>query len=243
MREAYPDKGFQQGLPWLYYDKKRNGKDIIEEAARVKFRASFDIDKPEIGLLTTLKFVLAKYDIEGEFLGFEEMTDQLVICEKPMEEVQRIYRIGTSVKIECTYDLANLISENKFDRPRQQNIFYELFLVDWDGTPNGRLVDVPILMTNMVDSSFGTTAPNTENDEERWLLTRRFFLFDTISGIDQADYPNGIPEIVRYPAKINLMVSLSQGTDEKSMERINVPVLKIEYKERSRSYLEVKDKP
>ena len=184
LREAYPDKGFQQGLPWLYYDKKRNGKDIIEEAARVKFRASFDIDKPEIGLLTTLKFVLAKYDIEGEFLGFEEMTDQLVICEKPMEEVQRIYRIGTSVKIECTYDLANLISENKFDRPRQQNIFYELFLVDWDGTPNGRLVDVPILMTNMVDSSFGTTAPNTENDEERWLLTRRFFLFDTISGID-----------------------------------------------------------
>jgi len=115
----YSDKGFQQGLPWLYYDKERNGKRIIEDPARVKFRASFDIMKPEIGLLTTLKFILAKYDIEGEFLGFEEMTDQLVICEKPMEEVQRIYRIGTSVDIKCTYDLANLISENKFDRPRQ----------------------------------------------------------------------------------------------------------------------------
>jgi len=95
----------------------------------------------------------------------------------------------------------------------------------------------------MVDSSFGSTTPNLENDESQWLLTRRFFLFDTISGIEQAEYPNGIPEIVRYPAKINLMVSLSQGTDLTSMERINVPVLKIEYKERSRSYLEVKDKP
>lgn len=84
----------------------------MTEKARVKFRASFDYEDKEIGILKTLTFKLAKYDIEGNFYGFEELTNQLVICEKPREEVQRIYRIGTSVDISCTFDLSNLISTN-----------------------------------------------------------------------------------------------------------------------------------
>ena len=155
-----------------------------------------------------------------------------------MEEVKRIYEIGTSVDIECTYDLSSLVSENKYERPKFENIFFELYLVDWDGS----LIDVPILLGNQIDSNFGGSSPNMETDEESWILTRRFFLFDTISGIPEGEYPDGIPEIIRYPRSIKLIINLdSRGDTIDASERINVPVLFIEYLERTRDYINLDD--
>ena len=141
----YGDLGFKQGLPWLYYDKSRPNSQIIGEGEydiRVKFRASFGYENEEIGIFRKMKFKLAKYDIEGNFHGFEDLTNQLVICEKSREEISRIYEIGTSVNIPCTYDLSNLISTNKYDRPRLENFFFELYMVDWDES----LIDIPVLI-------------------------------------------------------------------------------------------------
>ena len=174
--EFYNDQGWVEDLPWLYYHRDRTATEIIEQPKRVKLSASFDYENKDIGILTTLEFKLAKYNIVGEFLGFEPLTDQLVICEKSWDQVQRIFRIGTSVEISCTFDLGNLVSELSYDRPRLQNIFFELYLVDY----NGDLIDVPVRIDNQMD---GARQTNNKNDSEVWLLTRRFFLFDTISGI------------------------------------------------------------
>jgi len=72
-------------------------------------------------------------------------------------------------------------------------MFYELYLKDFDGS----LIDVPILIDNVGSDTGGY--PNQETDQSRWILTRRFFIFDTISGIPQNEFPTpGEPSIVRY---------------------------------------------
>lgn len=105
----------------------------------------------------------------------------------PSEDVQKVYKIGNTVNIKCEFDVTRLVSIKKFDRLRNQNFFYELFLVDYDGS----FVDIPALITN-IQSEEGDR-PNTSEDESKWILTRRFFLFDSISGTRDGEYPGGVP--------------------------------------------------
>jgi hypothetical protein len=113
-----------------------------------------------------------------------------MICDKSSEEVARAYRIGTTVNFSCNFDLARLVSPNKFDHFRNENFVYEMYLVDY----NDDLIDIPILITNVRGSA--GDEPNADSDESRWLLTRRFFMFDTMSGIQDGDFPDGIPTTV-----------------------------------------------
>ena len=67
---------------------------------------------------------------------------------------------------------------NKFERPQIADYFYEMYLRDY----NNDLIDVPILIENTASDSGGY--PNREDDKTKWILTRRFFMYDTVSGID-----------------------------------------------------------
>ena len=93
-------------------------------------------------MVSRLRFQVAEYLLDGTFLGFEDLSDQLILCAKTTEELERIYDIGTTVRIECTYDLSNLNSPNVYEVPRNANRFYELFLIDY----NGNFIDVPVLI-------------------------------------------------------------------------------------------------
>lgn len=44
-------------------------------AKRVKLRVSFGYENNKIGILNKLKYKLAKYSLEGDFLGFETVED------------------------------------------------------------------------------------------------------------------------------------------------------------------------
>lgn len=92
-----------------------------------------------------------------------------------------------------------------------------MFLVDY----NGDMIDVPVLINNIVGAQGDT--PNRELEMSRWILTRRFFLFDTISGINIDDWgkDNATPLIVRYAKTFKLKVNL----DIDNEEMINVPYL------------------
>ena len=88
-----------------------------------------------------------------------------------------MYRIGVTLRYLCKFDMKKLITANEFERPKEANFFFELYLVDWDGS----LIDVPVLIENAGSDSGGF--PNRELDMNQWILTRRFFMFDTLSGI------------------------------------------------------------
>jgi hypothetical protein len=136
----YLDNGFKGKLPWIKY--MRPYKNVVSVDARVKFRASFGFEDVRIGIISNLKFFLAKYNLDGNFLGWEKMSNQLIVCDYSMEDVQRIYQIGTTVQLNCTYDVSKLFSKSKYDRPENENVFYELYLQDY----NGDMIDVPVLI-------------------------------------------------------------------------------------------------
>lgn len=224
--EFYPDDGWKEDLPWLYYD--RPSDDVITEDKRVKFRASFSYENLEIGVVKRLRFKIATYTYDGEFTGFSDLDDQLVLCPQPTEELQRLFDIGTTVEFSCTYDLSGLVSLNKFEVPRKANRFYELFLVDY----NGDLIDVPVKIENVISPT--GDEPNMEEDMSQWILTRRFFMFDTISGISTEDWPNGAPTVIRYPKRMVLKINLDLNNEE----MIDVPYLQIRYAERTNAYIQ-----
>jgi hypothetical protein len=72
-------------MPQLQYtggnNDNQNGKQIIE-SNKVKFKATFDnIKNSPKNVLSQMKFVLARYDIYGNFYKFETLTHQLFLCD------------------------------------------------------------------------------------------------------------------------------------------------------------------
>jgi hypothetical protein len=139
-------------------------------------------------------------------------------------------RFGTTIVNSCTFDVSNLISSNVYDQPRTENFFYEMYIQDF----NGDLIDVPVNIRNFNDLNGNN--PNTESaPSSGYRLVRRFFIYDTKSGVEGSNsYKNGgISTVVRYPKTITLTVSLDSSQDE----MIFVPLLTIDYRERSKTYI------
>jgi len=176
--------------------------DIVKKSKRVKFKASFTEESPDAGVLKKLTFKFAHYNLEGEFLGFHDLTDQLFLCEIGEDEVKKMMAIGTSVQRKCAFDISLL--KKKLTWPSHTNGFFDAFLVDYDG----KLIDVPV---KMKDGN----------------LYRRFFLYDTVSGISETNgYINGAsPDHYRYAEEILLKIVL----DETEPEQIYTPYLQIKY--------------
>ena len=69
----YDDNGYKVGMPWLYY--YRSFGEVMYQSKRVKMRVSFGYENEKIGIINKLTYKLAKFDLEGNFYGFETLTD------------------------------------------------------------------------------------------------------------------------------------------------------------------------
>lgn len=103
-----------------------------------------------------------------------------MICETATDEIERLMKFGATIKETCNFDLSTLTSLSPYDHPKNQNMFYELYIKDF----NGDLIDVPVLIQNMYDRNGGKPNIDASSDENGWRLVRRFFLFDTKSGVE-----------------------------------------------------------
>jgi len=124
----------------------------------------------------------------------------------------------------CDFDLIDLIPDNPSNLPKEANLFYELFILD----RKGNLIDVPVLIRNF-NNSKGLT-PNTGTFSDDWRLFRRFFIYDTVSGIDQPNgyKTNSTPRVVRWANSIKFKITL----DSTQPERIFTPYVEMVYRER-----------
>jgi hypothetical protein len=113
--------------------------------------------------------------------------------------------------------------------PDSANYFYELYILD----ENNELIDIPVLISNYRDNN--SDQPNLTFNYETSQLVRRFFIFDTISGItSNGGYKEGLkPSIVRYATDIKLSIAL----DPDKPESILKPMLWISYKEKKESII------
>ena len=89
---------------------------------------------------------MGRYDINGTFLGFEILRDQLNLCPLTYDDVLNMMRFGAVTESTCEFELAKLIetADSNEDLPREANYFFDLYIKD----RNGNLIDVPIAIKN-----------------------------------------------------------------------------------------------
>lgn len=157
---------------------------------RVKFRASFGFENRAIGIINRFRYKLAIFELEGKFLGWQDLSDQLLLCRTSTELQEELLTFGTTLSSSCNFDLSKLVSSSIFDHHKSQDLFFELYLEDY----NEDLIDIPVLIKNFKDfNGVLRNADSSSGKESGWRLVRRFFLVDTKSGISGADgYVNGI---------------------------------------------------
>ena len=130
--------------------------------------------------VSMLTFYMGRYDINGTFLGFEILRDQLNLCPFTYDDVLNMMRFGAVTESSCEFELSQLIEVNSKNMPRETNYFFDLYIKD----RNGNLIDVPIAIRNYRQNN---KIVNTGSISNSWQLVRRFFIFDTISGYSEAN--------------------------------------------------------
>ena len=229
--DYHDQQGWKLGAPWLYYS---DSPETILADKNIKMQMSFT---KLIGFTNIMTYKLAKFSLNGTFVGMEDLGTQFSYCgtASPNTEIgggstssTKFLKFGTSQREEYTCDLQLLAREEMF--------FYDMYVVDegsdssadCDGFREGGLClyPVPVLHRNFVD---GSDFPNLNNymvDEGDDEYTRRFFLFDNMSGRGN----NGL-EVIRYAKRIVLRTSITTQDTSK----IHPPILTIEYYERKPS--------
>lgn len=216
------DSGWRENMPWIYY---QSSADDVLDSKRVQLEVTFDPDG-DGEKLNELKFYLAMYAMNGEFLGYQKLTDQLILCPHSSEDTKRYREFGTNVIYSCDLDLEPFITY-------PETVFYDLYLVDSDDT----LIEVPILITNFIDSSGDN--PNESSSRSDWRLVRRFYIYDNVSGKEGVDAYSSSSKttVLSYLRKTKFQVTLMDDEDQ----RIYIPMLILSYRSRTSVYIEEDD--
>lgn len=216
--DFYNDDGWKTGLPWIYY--QNTATEVLNNRNRIKAKMTMSTKEADSARYAYIPFKLAKYSLEGEFLGWEDLSNQIWMCPISVEGSERYRRVGLGLAKLCEFDLNNLVDMTT--HLDNLNNFFELFLVDY----NGDLIDVPILITNFLDGNL--EYPNG-GGQSNWRLTRRFFLYENVSAIEgTGEYlnPTKPPTYVRFIHESRLVFDLDTDSDD----QILVPYLWIRYK-------------
>jgi len=142
------------------------------------------------------------------------------------DDVLKLRKFGSMMHKTCQIDLEILKDKDPGNLMLEEaNIFYELYLVDSFGS----MIDIPILIRNYQTGTEGNVqTPNAEGTEpvSTWKLVRRFFVLDSISGVEESQ-PMSKPKFIRYASSITLKVMM----DKEAQETIYRPLLIVDYNE------------
>lgn len=83
------------------------------------------------------QFYLARYKWNGEFIGFTPLTFELNKCGQKNDISQIWRRFGTSLKLECFFDLTRDVNESS-------NEFYEIFISDGRNSKGVIMRPIPV---------------------------------------------------------------------------------------------------
>ncbi len=155
-------------MPWLYYTDE---VDNILEDRSIQMTMSKD---------RFMKFKLARYSIDGKFLGIEEVGNQFIYCgtagQGGTTGDRGWFKFGAGFTHQFQCNLQSLLNA--------EMSFFDLFLVDenCDGKRdnNDCLYPIPVLNENLLTEG---TLPNRNQffgDDYDDSYTRRFFLFDNM---------------------------------------------------------------
>eukprot|EP00357_Protocruzia_adherens_P001666 CAMPEP_0114976316 /NCGR_PEP_ID=MMETSP0216-20121206/2601_1 /TAXON_ID=223996 /ORGANISM="Protocruzia adherens, Strain Boccale" /LENGTH=982 /DNA_ID=CAMNT_0002337223 /DNA_START=160 /DNA_END=3108 /DNA_ORIENTATION=- len=192
----------------------------------IKTKVSFATN-PVTGFVHVMPFFLAKFNLDGSFVSIEELKGQFQFCPHFLDEEEVYKNFGTTYENNCEIDLNDFLSSDP-------DFFYELYLRDSDN----ELVSIPVVIDNL--HAADGTKPNESSDESKWVMLRRFYLYDRVGGVTGAEtgtFLNTTPKFLRYAKNISLKIELKMNNDAE----INLPMLFIEYRSRKEGSLGTAD--
>nr|XP_006818273.1 PREDICTED: meckelin [Saccoglossus kowalevskii] len=200
-----------ESMPWLYYSESA---DEVLEDTRISTVFTLSPDNEN----TYLKFVVGKYTINGDFVGYEDITGStLQLCPDTKTNLDAAFLFGTTYSLSCS-----IPAQQFWDWPQYENYMYDMY-IEFEENGVKYLHAIPLLLENYKD---GDSRVNSGDDTSTWVLTRRFFMVDNLSGKITADT---LAEVVRYASLFKFEIEI-QGQNGK----IYTPLLRIRYTEINR---------
>lgn len=90
--EFYSDDGWKTGLPWIYY--QNTATDVLNNRNRIQAKMTLSTKEADSARYAYIPFKLAKYSLEGDFLGWEDLSNQIWMCPVTVEGSKRYRRVG-----------------------------------------------------------------------------------------------------------------------------------------------------
>ncbi|KAJ6663950.1 hypothetical protein lerEdw1_008904 [Lerista edwardsae] len=190
---------WRQNLPWLYYgDQPGLASQVLDTA---EFPTSFTFKGTKKNL--KLQFIAASYDVKGNFLKWQYLEDGVLqLCPDTVTRLNAAYVFGTTYQQKCTVSVSKILKD--YSHP----VFYDVFLEYYDAEDGQQyLWAVPVLNLNL---QYNEMLVNQGSNMNSWLLTRRIFLVDTLSGREN-DLGNQ-PRIIRVASEITISIRLVPDT-------------------------------
>jgi meckelin len=184
-------------MPWLYY--KDSDQDAVDTLDRRDIKTRFTANG---GLI----FTLSIFNLNGSFVGLENGTSSLQLCQDKQTKMDTASKFATTFVSSCSVPVSKLLSMPMY--------FYDMFVL----LDSKDLYAVPVLVQNY---KFKKDFVNTKSDRTNFQLTRRFFLVENLVGKTSA---NGKVTMIRYAKEIHIIIRLRSSNGE-----IYPPYLNIKY--------------
>jgi hypothetical protein len=147
-------------------------------------------EKTKQGTFEFMKFKLAKWDVAGNWLGYEDLGYQFNFCnavaDQKTSKSPRWLKFGVSTSETFSCDLQRLLASVS-----NSTILYQLLVVDQS---NGNLFPCPVRVLNLQSSGIYVNVNLRDTDISNDVLTSRFFLVDAMTSITEL---GGKPVLIR----------------------------------------------
>lgn len=205
---------WRANIPWLYYD------DQPGLAARVltafAFPENFSFKSNDQA--SNLKFLAALYDVRGQFIGWRSLNGGLFqLCPDVPKRLDAAFNFGTTYEQNCEMSVSKLL----YDHP--EPVFFDVYLTYAGNDGQQNIWPVPVLNQNLQHND---QFINLGNNINNWILTRRIFLVDSLSGRENS--LTSLPNVIRIASKITIRISLVPETQKGA---IYPPLMIVEYRD------------
>ncbi|XP_066874054.1 meckelin isoform X3 [Kogia breviceps] len=210
---------WRQNLPWLFYGDQLGLAPQVLSTTPIPTNFSFKGENQN----TKLKFVAASYDVRGNFLKWQTLEGGVLqLCPDTETRLNAAYSFGTTYQQNCEIPVSKILTD--FPMPT----FYDVYLEYTDENQHQYIWAVPVLNLNLQHNKIFV---NQDSSSGKWLLTRRIFLVDALSG--RENDLGSHPRLIRVATQISLSIRLVPNTKNGN---IYTPLITIAY-----SDIDIKD--
>ncbi|XP_028919141.1 meckelin isoform X1 [Ornithorhynchus anatinus] len=187
---------WRKNLPWLFYGESQ----ATQVLTSIPFPTNFSFKGMDQNM--RLKFIAASYDASGNFLKWQTLEGGVFqLCPDTKDRLNAAFIFGTTYHQKCEISMSKILTD------LASPIFYDVYLEYIDENQQQYLWPVPVLNLNLQNNGMFV---NQGDSPQNWLLTRRVFLVDALSGREK-DLASQ-PKVIRIASEITISIRLVTNT-------------------------------